>query len=198
MTAPAARAAEADPERVVAATRRWIERAVVGLNLCPFARPAIAEDRIRFAVSDATTPEALTEDLARELEALAQADPAEVETTLLIHPRVLTDFLDFNDFLDVADAVLAQLALTGGIQVASFHPDYRFVDTQPDDIENCTNRSPYPTLHLLREASIERAVATLADPAQIYERNIETLRRLGHEGWRRLWADTVTRSGDGG
>jgi hypothetical protein len=111
---------------------------------------------------------------------------------------VLTDFLDFNDFLDVADAVVGELGLTGVIQVASFHPDYRFADTQPDDIENCTNRSPYPTLHLLREASIARAVASLADPAQIYERNIETLRRLGHDGWRRLWADTVTRSGDGG
>lgn len=195
---PPAQGATLDPGRVVDATRRWIERAVVGLNLCPFARPAFAEGRIRFAVTDATTPEALAEELARELEALAQADPAEVETTLLIHPRVLTDFLDFNDFLDVADAVVGELGLAGVIQVASFHPDYRFADTRPDDVENCTNRSPHPTLHLLREASIERAVASLADPAQIYERNIETLRRLGHEGWRRLWADTVTRSGDGG
>ena len=194
---PRAQAAELDPERVVAATRRWIERAVVGLNLCPFARPVFAEDRIRFAVSAATTPNALAEELARELQALAAADPAEIETTLLIHPQALRDFLDFNDFLDVADAVVAELGLSGVIQVASFHPDYRFEGTQPDDVENCTNRSPYPTLHLLREETIERAAASLADPAQIYERNIDTLRRLGHEGWRRLWTDAVTRSGDG-
>lgn len=197
MTAPAPPAAAVDPERVVAATRRWIERAVIGLNLCPYARPAFRDELIRYVVSHAPAPEALADDLARELQALAEGNPAAVETTLLIHPGVLTDFLEFNDFLDVADALVADLGLSGVIQVASFHPDYRFAGSSPEDIENCTNRSPYPTLHLLREASVERAAASLADPAQIYERNIETLRRLGHEGWRRLWADTVARSGDG-
>lgn len=183
---------------VIAATRRWLERAVVGLNLCPFAKPVLAAGRARLVMSGARTPEALVEDLARELQALAAADPEEHETTVLIHPHVLGDFLEFNDFLDVADAALAALELAGEIQVASFHPDYRFAGSAPDDIENFTNRSPYPTLHLLREASIERAVASLADPAAIYERNIETLRRLGHAGWRRLREDAPPEGADGG
>jgi hypothetical protein len=178
-----------DTDDVIAATRRWLERAVVGLNLCPFAMPVLAAARLRYAVSEARTPDALVDDLVVELQALAAADPADCETTLLIHPRVLADFLDFNDFLDVADAVVAALGLTGVIQVASFHPDYRFAGSAPDDIDNYTNRSPYPTLHLLREASVERAVASLADPSAIYERNIETLRRLGRDGWKKLALD---------
>ena len=171
---------------VVAATQDWLEKAVIGLDLCPFARAVHAQGLIRYAVSAAETPEALLADLAAELRALAAADPAAVETTLLIHPRALADFLDYNDFLAVADAAVAGLGLTGEIQIASFHPRYQFAGTAPDAIENHTNRSPYPMLHLLREASVERAVAALADPAEIYERNIATLARLGHAGWRRL------------
>ncbi len=129
------------------------------------------------------TPQALLDDLVRELQFLAAADPETVDTTLLIHPQALNDFLDFNDFLDVADAAVAQLGLEGVLQVASFHPDYQFEGTAPGDVENFSNRSPYPTLHLLREDSIARAVATYPDAAAIYERNIETLRRLGAEGW---------------
>lgn len=176
----------ASADEVVAATRAWLEKAVIGLNLCPFASAAHVGNQIRYAVSDAQTPEALLADLGSELQSLAAADPAEVETTLLIHPRALDDFLDYNDFLDIADAAVEELGLTGTIQVASFHPQYRFADTEPDAIENYSNRSPYPMLHLLREESIERAVAAFPDAGRIPDRNIETLRRLGHDGWRRL------------
>jgi len=171
-------------EEIVEATKEWLEKVVIGLNLCPFAKPV--QNRIRYAFSGAETPEALQRDLAEELRILAAADPDEIETTLLIHPRVLTDFLDYNDFLDVADDTLADLELVGEIQIASFHPEYQFAGTGPDDVENYTNRSPYPMLHLLREASVDRAVAAFPDASRIYERNIETLRALGHEGWRRL------------
>jgi hypothetical protein len=174
------------PEEIVAATKQWLERAVIGLDLCPFARVVYVRDQIRYAVSGAETPKELLAELFDELQALVAADPGEIETTLLIHPRVLTDFLDYNDFLSVADAAVAELGLEGVIQIASFHPRYRFAGTKPDAIENYTNRSPYPMLHLLREASVERAVAAFPDTAQIFEKNIETLRRLGLEGWRRL------------
>jgi uncharacterized protein len=177
-------------EDFIAATRTWVEKAVIGLNLCPFAKAVHFKGQIRYEVNLAQTPEALLEALIRELEFLAQADPEKIDTTLLIHPHALTDFLDFNDFLDVADAALEDLELDGIIQVASFHPRYQFAGTGPDDIDNFTNRSPYPTLHLLREASIERAVESFPDSATIFERNIETLRRLGPEGWRDLGLDT--------
>ncbi|MFN3416903.1 MAG: DUF1415 domain-containing protein [Caldimonas sp.] len=173
-------------EPVIARTRLWLERAVIGLNLCPFAKAVHARGQIRWVVSPATTPEALREALCAELQWLAQANPAEVDTTLLIHPHVLGDFLDFNDFLGDAEQAVAELGLEGVLQVASFHPDYQFAGTQADDIANATNRSPYPTLHLLREASIERAVAAFPDPGTIYEANIATLRRLGPLGWARL------------
>jgi hypothetical protein len=176
-------------EAVFAATREWLEKAVIGLNLCPFARTPHVQGRIRYAISEAETPGELLADLLDELRTLAAADPGETETTLLIHPKVLHNFLDYNDFLDVADAAVAGLGLEGTIQVASFHPRYQFAGTGPDDIENYTNRSPYPILQLLREASVERAVETFEDASQIYEKNIETMRRLGPEGWRRLGLD---------
>jgi hypothetical protein len=175
-----------EPAEIVRQTRHWLAKAVIGLNLCPFARPVHARDQIRYAVSEAETPEALLADLISELQALAAAEPEEIETTLLIHPRVLNDFLDYNDFLGVAEETVAGLGLEGVLQAASFHPEYQFAGTEPDDITNYTNRSPYPTLHLLREASVERAVAAVPDAAEIYERNMETLRRLGLKGWRRL------------
>jgi uncharacterized protein len=175
-------------ERAVADTRDWLERAVIGLNLCPFAKPVFAQDRIRFAATathDAAELRAVLED---ELRALAAADPGVVETTLLVAPHAFPDFLDFNDFLDEADVALDALGLVGAIQIASFHPRYRFAGTAEDDVTNCTNRAPHPTLHLLREASVERAAAAYREPASIYERNIETMRRLGIEGWMRLRA----------
>ncbi len=168
-------------------TRHWLEAAVIGLNLCPFAKSVHGKGQIRWVLSEARDSGALLADLVRELHFLAAADPQAVDTTLLVHPQVLTDFLDFNDFLDVADAALVELGLDGTLQVASFHPQYQFADSAPGDIGNHTNRSPHPTLHLLREASIERAVASVPDAASIYERNVETLQRLGHAGWRALF-----------
>ena len=174
------------PEDPIAATRRWLERAVIGLNLCPFAKAVYVKQQVRFVLSEATTPDALLEELANELARLAETDPEVVDTTLLIHPRVLADFLDYNDFLDQADAAVEALELDGEIQVASFHPDYQFAGTSADDVSNYTNRAPYPTLHLLREASIDRAVAAFPDPEIIVERNIATLEQLGVQGWRKL------------
>ncbi len=173
---------------VVHATRRWLEAAVLGLNLCPFARVPAREGRIRIIRSEAEDVDALLVDLQAELERLRDADPAQLETTLLVHPQVLGDFLDFNDFLEVAEALLRALDLEGEIQIASFHPDFRFAEAPPDDIANATNRSPYPTLHLLREDSIEQALEQVADPDAIYQRNIETLRKLGQSGWDELAA----------
>jgi len=173
-------------EEVIAATRHWLETAVIGLDLCPFARAVYSRNQVRYAVSQAEAPEELLVDFLGELDLLAEADPEDVETTLLIHPGVLGDFLDYNDFLGVAEAALADRGLEGVLQVASFHPRYQFAGTAPDAIENYTNRSPYPILHLLREESVAQAVAAVPDAAQIYEKNILTLRRLGHAGWKRL------------
>jgi hypothetical protein len=169
-------------------TQAWLEKAVIGLNLCPFAKSVHVKKQIRYAVSAALSPEALLVDLATELQFLADADPEQVDTTLLIHPYVLNSFLEYNEFLDIAEGAVEEMGFSGEIQIASFHPDYQFAGTAPDDIDNYTNRSPYPMLHLLREGSIERAVDAFPDAAQIFEKNIETLRRLGHEGWQKLIA----------
>jgi hypothetical protein len=174
------------PDDFVGATRNWIEKAVIGLNLCPFAKAVHVHGQILYVVSEARTDEELLADLVGQLEYLARTDAAETDTTLLIHPWVLNDFYDYNDFLDIADAAVEELGLGGVIQVASFHPDYQFADSEPDDIDNYSNRSPYPTLHLLREASVEKAVDAFPEAEQIFERNIDTLRKLGHEGWKRL------------
>ncbi|WP_376692475.1 DUF1415 domain-containing protein [Wenzhouxiangella sp. EGI_FJ10409] len=175
-------------ERVAEATRQWLENIVIGLKLCPFAGSPWRQGRVRIRVSEATGRQQLARDLVDELLALQASDPATCETTLLVHPRVLGDFLDYNDFLDLADRLLEELALDGQIQVASFHPDYQFADSEPDDPANCSNRSPHPMLHLLREASIEAATANMPDPGVIFERNIETLRTLGMDGWQELMA----------
>ncbi|MEO5698322.1 MAG: DUF1415 domain-containing protein [Burkholderiaceae bacterium] len=177
-----------DARVVLARTRAWVARAVVGLNLCPFAKAPLVKDQIRFVVCDATDPQALLDALRREMHDLARADPARHETTLLIHPRVLEDFLDFNDFLDRADAALEEVGCAGVLQVASFHPDYRFAGTEPDEPGNATNRSPYPTLHLLREDSVERAVAAFGETDAIVDANIRTLEALGAQGWSDLQA----------
>jgi uncharacterized protein len=167
-------------------TQAWLDKAVIGLNLCPFAKAVHTKGQIRWVESAARDAEALLRDLVHELRHLAAADAEQIDTTLLIHPQVLNDFLDFNDFLDVADAALAELGLEGVLQVASFHPHYQFAGTEEDDAGNLSNRSPYPTLHLLREDSVERAVAAFPEAESIYERNIETLQRLGLKGWRKL------------
>ena len=175
-------------EDVIAATRQWIEKAVIGLNLCPFAKPVYVKNQVRFVVSHAPHLDGLLEDLDRELDFLATADPEAVETTLLIHPALLPDFLDFNDFMQLAEAAVDEHGLDGVIQIASFHPRFQFEDTAPDDMGNFTNRAPFPTLHLLREASIERAVAAFPEADSISQRNIETLAALGRAGWDALWA----------
>jgi hypothetical protein len=170
-------------DEVIAAMRLWLEKAVIGLNLCPFAKAVYIKNQIRFVVSEARHLDAFLEELDRELDLLAAADPAEIDTTLLIHPTLLPDFLDFNDFLAVADEVLLEHHLEGIIQIASFHPAFQFADTEPDDVTNFTNRAPFPTLHLLREDSIARAVAAFPDAEDIFGRNIETLNKLGLAGW---------------
>lgn len=170
-------------DTVVRDTRKWLERAVIGLNLCPFAKAVHVKEQVHYAVSEATQPQQLLQELRRELDALVTMDAAVRETTLLIAPGCLDDFLEFNDFLAQADRLLRQRRLAGVVQLASFHPAYRFAGTEADDISNFTNRSPYPTLHLLREASIERAVQAFPQPEAIYEANIQTLQGLGAEGW---------------
>ena len=178
-----------DDVAVIAAIRQWIEKAVIGLNLCPFAKAVYVKNQVRYVVSHAPHLDGLLEDLDRELNFLAAADPDEVDTTLLIHPTLLPDFLDFNDFLQLAEAAVGEHGLDGVIQIASFHPQFQFDGTEPDDMGNFTNRAPFPTLHLLREASIERGVAAFPEAETIYERNIETLKTLGHAGWWALWSD---------
>jgi hypothetical protein len=176
-----------DPAHVLAATRDWLEKAVIGLNLCPFAKAVHTKGQVRWVVSDATTPDDLLVELEAELQHLAATEPETTDTTLLIHPGVLHDFLDFNDFLGAADALLERLGLDGTLQIASFHPRFQFAGTLPGDISNCTNRTPFPTLHLLREASIDRAVEAFPDAEAIYERNIEMLQKLGAAGWAALF-----------
>jgi uncharacterized protein len=170
----------------IAETQRWLERAVIGLNLCPFAKAVHTKGQIRWVQSAARAPELLLQELVAEMQHLV-ATPADItDTTLLIAPHALPDFHDFNDFLGVAEDQLAELGFEGVLQLASFHPRYRFADEPEGDIANCTNRSPHPTLHLLREDSVSRAVAAVPDADTIVERNIATLRRLGLAGWQRL------------
>ena len=179
---------EPNDEAILAQSRRWLERAVIGLNLCPFAKAVHVKLQIRWVLSQATSAEALLEDLADELIRLNASDPAAHDTTLLIHPYVLQDFLDYNAFLDLADGLIEELALAGELQVASFHPQYQFADSAPEDVENLRNRAPFPTLHLLRESSVDLAVAAFPEAEHIYLKNIETLRALGHAGWQKLFA----------
>ncbi len=178
-----------DKQKVEQDIRRWLERAVIGLNLCPFAKSVYVRNQVRIVVSDATGVDDLREELGEEMLRLRDTPPEQVDTTLLVHPGVLEDFLDYNDFLDEADALLEALELDGILQVASFHPAYRFADTDEGDPGNNTNRSPHPVLHLLREDSIDRAVEAYPEPDAIIERNIAKMEELGNEGWRKLLSD---------
>jgi uncharacterized protein len=162
---------------IVKQVRHWLEVFVIELNLCPFAKRELTNERVKFAVSDASTEEQLLADLQQELSHLQEDN--EIETTLLIHPQVLQDFDDYNQFLNIADALLEEEGLLGIYQIASFHPNYRFADTEFGDAENYSNRSPYPILHLLRESSLEREIARHQDTSLIPERNIQLLRELG-------------------
>ncbi len=173
-------------QEVIAATRNWLEKAVIGLNLCPFAKAVYVKEQVRYVVSEARHLDGFLEDIDREIEFLAAADPAQVDTTLIMHASLLPDFLDFNDVLDLVDEAVTELGHEGDIQVAAFHPEWQFAETEPDDIGNYTNRAPFPTIHLLREASVTRAVEAFPEAESIYERNIDTLKKLGIEGWRAL------------
>jgi hypothetical protein len=191
MNAPPATTADPQAEPAeIAATRRWLERAVIGLNLCPFAKAVYAKRQVRFVLSDAELEDDLLEELGEELLRLRDTPAEAVDTTLLVHPHVLGDFLEYNDFLDRVDALIEALELDGVLQVASFHPDYQFAETAFDDPGNGTNRSPYPTLHLLREASLDRAIEAYPDPDAIVQRNLATMEQLGVEGFRALLDDS--------
>ncbi len=173
-------------DAVVADTRRWLEQAVIGLNLCPFAKAVHAKGQIHFAVSPAQTPAELLSDLRRELLELVALDAQVRDTTLVMAPGCLQEFLAFNDLLAQADRVLLELDLEGIIQIAPFHPQFEFADAAPGDITHFTNRAPYPTLHLLREDSVARAVEAFPEAALIFEKNKQTLTALGHAGWDQL------------
>ena len=182
-------------EEVIAATREWIEKAVIGLNLCPFAKSVYVKNQVRIVVSDARHFDAFLEQLDEELDFIAAASPEDVDTTLLVHPTLFPDFLLFNDVLEIADEAVTEHELEGVIQIASFHPDFQFEGTEPDDISNYTNRSPFPTLHLIREASLDKAVEAFPEAEMIYERNIETLQKLGLAGWKALGLATSKNDG---
>lgn len=180
---------------VVEDTRRWLRRAVIGLNLCPFAKSVDVKDLVHYAVSRNVGFKDLLADLKHELNALASLESAERDTTLFIVPDGLADFLEFNDFLAQANRLLGKLGFDGVFQIASLHPHYQFADAPPDAITNCTNRSPYPTLHLLREDSIDRAVKAFPHAEAIFEANMRTMERLGPDGWTAL--DVGAHSGRG-
>jgi uncharacterized protein len=173
-------------EQVIQDTQAWLNKAVIGLNLCPFAKAVVVKNQVRYVVCQDPDPEAVLKVLAQELTHLTQADPEALDTTLLIAPQLLPEFLDFNEFLFDCDAVLQSLDLEGVLQIADFHPRYQFAGVEADDISNFTNRAPYPTLHLLREDSIDKAVAAFPEAAHIYDKNILTLQAMGHEGWAAL------------
>ncbi|MDP9895093.1 hypothetical protein J2W32_003969 [Variovorax boronicumulans] len=175
-----------DAFQAEADTRRWLERAVIGLNLCPFAKAVHVKAQIHYAVHLPDDESGLMDALLAEANELAALDAAVRDTTLLIAPNTLADFLDFNDFLGRAERKLSRAGFDGVFQLASFHPQFQFAGTEPDDIENATNRAPYPTLHLLREDSVSRAVEAFPEAEAIFERNIETLEALGPEGWAAL------------
>jgi hypothetical protein len=173
-------------EEVLKQTHHWLEKAVIGLNLCPFAKAVYVKNQVRLVVSHARHADDLLEELDRELDLFVATPPEEVDTTLLIHPTLFDDFLDFNDFLEVAEGVVDEHELEGIVQLASFHPKFQFDGTEPDDIGNYTNRAPFAMLHLLREASIDRAVEAFPQAEAIFEENIKTLEKLGHTGWTAL------------
>jgi hypothetical protein len=177
---------------VIADTQRWVQRAVIGLNLCPFAKSVEVKKQVRYVVSHATRTKPLLVDLKRELLELIATDPAILDTTLLVAPDGFSDFLEFNELLDRADKLLVELDLDGVLQIASLHPQYQFADTEPDDITNFTNRAPYPTLHLLREESVDRAVAAFPNAEAIYETNMQTMQELGPDGWAALGVNAST------
>ena len=186
-----------DVERVVIEdTQLWLNKAVIGLNLCPFAKAVVAKQQVRYVVCMDSEPEQVLKMLQEEMQLLINTDAAVLDTTLLIAPHLLPDFLEFNEFLFDCDSVLLSMELEGVLQIADFHPRYQFAGTEPDDISNFTNRAPYPTLHLLREESIDKAVAACPAASLIYERNMQVLEDLGREGWESLFKENTATPGN--
>ena len=173
-------------KQIIAYTSAWVEQVVIGLNLCPFAKPVHTKGQIDYFLSHARDETTLAADLRLAMQRLIASTPDSMDTCLLIHPWVLSDFFDYNNFLNIADEILDELELIGVLQIASFHPHYQFAGTTEDDVTNCTNRSPFPRLHLLREESLDKATAALPDANVIVDRNLNTMITLGHEGWNRL------------
>ena len=173
-------------KQIIAYTSAWVEQVVIGLNLCPFAKPVHTKGQIDYFLSHARDETTLAADLRLAMQRLIASTPDSMDTCLLIHPWVLSDFFDYNNFLNIADEILDELELIGVLQIASFHPHYLFAGTTEDDVTNCTNRSPFPMLHLLREESLDKATAALPDANVIVDRNLNTMITLGHEGWNRL------------
>jgi len=173
-------------KQIIAYTSAWVEQVVIGLNLCPFAKPVHTKGQIDYFLSHARDETTLAANLRLAMQRLIASTPEKMDTCLLIHPWVLSDFFDYNNFLDIADGILDELELIGVLQIASFHPHYQFAGTTEDDVTNCTNRSPFPMLHLLREKSLDKATAALPDANVIVDRNVDTMISLGHEGWNHL------------
>jgi uncharacterized protein len=173
-------------KQIIAYTSAWVEHVVIGLNLCPFAKPVHTKGQIDYFLSHARDETTLAADLRLAMQRLIASTPEKMDTCLLIHPWLLSDFFDYNNFLDIADGILDELELIGVLQIASFHPHYQFAGTTEDDVTNCTNRSPFPMLHLLREKSLDKATAALPDANVIVDRNVDTMISLGHEGWNHL------------
>lgn len=170
-------------DQIIALTRAWLEEAVIGLNLCPFAESVHRNNQVTYYVSRADDETALMEDLVLAIDALLSADPATIDTALLIHPFTLQNFGEYNEFIGWTMDFLKESKLEAVLQIASFHPEYQFAGTSVDDITNCTNRSPLPMLHLLRESSVDAALTALPEAAQLVEKNLDTLRNLGATGW---------------
>lgn len=178
--------AHLDIDTVSEHTKQWLEKAVIGLNLCPFAKAPHVKNLVRIVVSEARHLYGFLEDLDRELQLLGNTPASELETTLLVHPTLFPDFETFNQMLEIADDAVIENELEGIVQIAPFHPDFQFEGTEADDISNYTNRSPYPTLHLIREDSISKAAEAFPDASAIFDRNIALLEKMGHEGWDKL------------
>ncbi len=186
MTTSSTNTSPINEELILQQTRLWLEKAVIGLNLCPFAKSVYVKNQVRLVVSKARHADDLLEELDRELDLLVATPASEIDTTLLIHPTLFEDFLDFNDFLEIAEDVVDEHGLEGVVQLASFHPKFQFDGTEPDDISNYTNRAPFAILHLLREESVDRAVEAFPQADAIFETNIATLEKLGLAGWKSL------------
>jgi hypothetical protein len=180
---------QGEADAIEIATRRWVEKIVIGLNLCPFAKAVHVKKQVRYVVTAAVHPDDLLAELEHEIAILIDTDPVELDTTLLIHPLAMLDFIDYHFFVAEADAALARLEMKGVLQIAGFHPNYCFAGSEPDDIANYTNRSPHPMLHLLRESSVDRAVAAFPDASEIFAGNMAKLRSLGLDGLKKLGSD---------